>query len=112
MLMEIANDFLGLVRGKELHKQSIIMMHSLTHMSRMGTEGYAEDLLVATSKLKAVLGQHIQVVPLPPLFLAGCTCPMTIRTAAEITAWAARVYRAEVKLPSRRQGRRGRPARF
>jgi hypothetical protein len=64
-------------------------------MSRSGTEGYAEDLLVATSKLKSILGQQVQVVPLPPLFLAGCTCPMTIRTAAEVAVWAAKVYGAE-----------------
>jgi hypothetical protein len=61
-------------------------------MARVGTEGYAEDLLLAASKLKTLLGQTVEVVPLPHMFMAGCTCPMTIRTAAEVTAWADKVY--------------------
>jgi hypothetical protein len=90
--MDLANEFLSLTRGKEINKQSIIMLHSLSHIARAGTEGYAEDLLLVTFKIKAVMGQAIQVIPLPHLFLAGCTCPMTIRTAAEIAAWSAKVY--------------------
>jgi hypothetical protein len=90
--MDLANEFLGLARGKELNKQSIILIHSLTHMAKVGLERNTEDLLLVTSKMKAVMGQHLQVVPLPYLFLAGCTCQLAIRTAAEITAWAAKVY--------------------
>jgi hypothetical protein len=86
-IMDLANELIGLVRGK-----SIVLMHSLSHMARVGTEAYAEDILVATSKIKAVLGQQIEVVPLPHLFVAGCTDPLAIRTAAEFTSWAAKVY--------------------
>jgi hypothetical protein len=91
-LMELANELLALVRGKEVHKQSIVLMHSLSHMAKAGTEGYIEDFLVAASKLKAALGVHIQVVPLPHLFMAGCTCPLVIRTAAEVTVWAGKTF--------------------
>jgi hypothetical protein len=91
-LMELANELLALVRGKEVHKQSIVLMHSLSHMARSGTEGYIEDFLVAASKLKSILGAHIHVVPLPHLFMAGCTCPLAIRTAAEVTVWAAKTF--------------------
>jgi hypothetical protein len=91
-IMELANELLQLLRGKEVNKNGIILVHSLSHMAKAGTEGYIEDLLMAASKLRAVLGQQIQVVPLPHLLLAGCTCPMTIRTAAEVTSWAAKVY--------------------
>jgi hypothetical protein len=50
------------------------------------------DFLVAASKLKTSLGIHIQVVLLPHLFMAGCTCPLAIHTAAEVTVWAAKTY--------------------
>jgi hypothetical protein len=72
-LMDLANEMIALTRGKELHVQSIILIHSLTHMARSGTEGYIEDLLIATSKLRSVLGQQLTVAPLPHLFTAGCT---------------------------------------
>jgi hypothetical protein len=65
---------------------------------KAGTEGYVEDLLLATSKLKAVLGQQLQVAPLLHLSLAGCTCPLTIRTAGEVAAWAANVYGEDGRL--------------
>jgi hypothetical protein len=91
-LMELANELLAMVRGKEAHKQSIVLMHSLSHMAKAGTEGYIEDFLVAASKLKAALGVHIQVVPLSHLFMAGCTCPLAIRTAAEVMVWAAKTF--------------------
>jgi hypothetical protein len=55
-LMDLVNELVGLTRGKEVHKQTIVMIHSLSHMARVGTEGYAEDLLMAASKLKALLG--------------------------------------------------------
>jgi hypothetical protein len=97
-IMELVNDFLMLTKGKEINKQGIILIHSLSHMARAGTEGYAEDLLLAGTKLRAALGQQLHVVPLPHLFLSGCTCPMTIRTAAEVAAWAAKVYGEEGKL--------------
>jgi hypothetical protein len=90
--MDLINELIQLLRGKEINKNGIIMIHSLSHLSKAGTEGYIEDLLMGSSKLRAVLGQQVQVVPLPHLFLAGCTCPMTIRAAAEITSWAAKVY--------------------
>jgi hypothetical protein len=67
-------------------------------MARSGTEGYIEDLLIATSKLRSVLGQQLTVAPLPHLFTAGCTCPLTIRTAAEVTVWASRVFGEEGKF--------------
>jgi hypothetical protein len=98
--MELVSDFLKMTRGKEINKQGIILIHSLSHMARTGTEGYVEDMLLATSKLKAMLGQQIQVVPLPHLFLAGCTCPITIRTAGGVAAWANKVYGDEGKLLS------------
>jgi hypothetical protein len=97
-MMDLANELIGLVRGKEISKQSIALMHSLSHMARVGTEAYAEDILIATSKIKAVLGQQIEVVPLPHLFAAGCTDPLAIRTAAEFTSWAAKVYGEDGKF--------------
>jgi hypothetical protein len=96
--MDLANELLGAVRGKELSKQSIIWVHSLSHMARVGTEAYAEDLLIATSKLKAVLGQQIEVVPLPHLFVVGCKDPMAIRTAGEFISWAVTVYGEDGKF--------------
>jgi hypothetical protein len=47
------------------------------------------------SQIKFALGGHVQVVPLPPLFLGGCKCPMTIRTVAEVARWASNTYGAE-----------------
>jgi hypothetical protein len=41
-LMDLANEFITLTRGKDLHKQSIVMIHSLSHMARSGTEGYVD----------------------------------------------------------------------
>jgi hypothetical protein len=90
--MELANELLSMTRGKEISKQSVILMHSLSHMSKVGTESYTEELLLATSKIKSILGQHILVIPLPHLFTAGCTCEFAIRTAAEITTWADKIY--------------------
>jgi hypothetical protein len=43
-LMELTNELLALVRGKEIHKQSFVLMYSLSHMAKAGTEGYIEDL--------------------------------------------------------------------
>jgi hypothetical protein len=97
-MMDLANEFIGLVRGKEISKQGIVLMHSLSHMARVGTEAYVEDILIATSKIKAVVGQQIEVVPLPHLFVAGCTDPLAIRTAAEFTSWAAKVYGEDGKF--------------
>jgi hypothetical protein len=64
-IMELANELLQLLRGKEINKNGIILVHSLSHMSKAGTEGYIEDLLMAASKLRAVLGQQIR----------WCRCP-------------------------------------
>jgi hypothetical protein len=37
-----------MARGKEVNKQSLILVHFLSHMARVGTETYAENLLMDT----------------------------------------------------------------
>jgi hypothetical protein len=91
-IVELVKELIQLLRSKEINKNGIVLIHSLSHMSKTGTEGHIEDLLMGALKLRAVLGQQVQVVPLPHLLLAGCTCPMTIHMAAEVTALAAKVY--------------------
>jgi uncharacterized membrane protein YgcG len=89
-LLELANELLAMTKGMEVGKQTVVLMHSLSHMARAGMEGYIEDLLMAASKIKAVLGQHVAVIP--HLFEAGCRSEMAIRTVAEVTTWASMVY--------------------
>jgi hypothetical protein len=91
-VMELASELLAVTKGMEVGKQTVVLIHSLSHMARAGTEGYIEELLMAGSKIKAVLGQHVAVIPLPHLFEAGCKSEMAIRTVAEVTTWASRVY--------------------
>jgi hypothetical protein len=79
----------------EVEPRSIVLIHSLSHITRAGTAGDIEDLLRASSGIKLVLGQHVQVAPLPPLFLEGCGSPSTIRTCAEITRWCGRIFSDE-----------------
>jgi hypothetical protein len=74
-IMDLANDFLKLLRGKEINRQGVILIHSLSHMARAGAEGYAEDLLLAASKLKDVLGQQVEVLPLPHLSWQDAPAP-------------------------------------
>jgi hypothetical protein len=61
-------------------------------MSRAGTVGYVEDLLREAALIRSVLGNHLLVAPAPPLFMAGCSCPETVRICVEVAAWASIVY--------------------
>jgi hypothetical protein len=79
-----------MTKGMAVGKQTVILLHSLSHMARVGTEAYIEDLLLAAPKIKAILGQHVAVIPLPHMFAAGCKSEMAIRTVAEVTTWPGR----------------------
>jgi hypothetical protein len=91
-LLELANELLAMTKGMAVGKQTVILLHSLSHMARVGTEAYIEDLLLAASKIKAILGQHVAVIPLPHMFAAGCKSETAIRTVAEVTTWASKVF--------------------
>jgi hypothetical protein len=83
----LGQELASLAKGMELAKGSVVLIHSLSHMSRAGTSGYIEDFLRESSLIKSRLGQHLLVAPAPPLFLAGCDCPETIRSCAEVCSW-------------------------
>jgi hypothetical protein len=89
---DLVTEFLTLARGMEVGHGSVVLIHSLSHMVRVGTVVYAEDLLQATMRVKTALGPHVIVAPLPGLFVAGCEDEATIRTCAEIDIWCRRVY--------------------
>jgi hypothetical protein len=91
-LMELATELLHMTRGMVVGKKTVVLLHSLSHMARAGTEGYIEDFLMASSRLKASLGQHVDVIPLPHLFEAGCDSEQVIRIVAEVTTWASKVF--------------------
>jgi hypothetical protein len=94
-IADLTTDLLELAKDVEVGPRSIVLIHSLSHMARAGTVGYIEDLLASASQIKSVIGQHVQVAPLPPLYLGGCDCPLTIRTCSEITRWCAKVFGEE-----------------
>jgi hypothetical protein len=71
-LLELASELLAMTKGMAVGKQTVVLMHLLSHMARVGTEAYIEDLLLAASKIKAILGQHVNVISLPHMFAAGC----------------------------------------
>jgi hypothetical protein len=94
-LNQLAAELMDLARGRLIEKESLVLIFSGTHLARVGTVAYTEDLTAAVAAIKSVLGQEIKVAPLPPIFLGGCDSKVVIRSCAEMSVWADSVFSEE-----------------
>jgi hypothetical protein len=72
-LNQMVAELMDLARGKIIEKDSLILIFSRTHLARVGTVAYIEDLMAAVAAIKSVLGQEVKVAPLPPSSWAAAT---------------------------------------
>jgi hypothetical protein len=86
-LLNLAEGFIEILRGRYIMAGSVILMYSGTNMARAGTAGYIQDLMAAMAMLNRRIGEHLVVGPLPHIFAAGCGDAATIRTAVEVASW-------------------------
>jgi hypothetical protein len=92
---QLAVELLDHARGKIIEKESLILIFSGSHLARVGTVAYTEDLTMAVATIKSILGQDIKVAPLLPMFLGGCDSEVLIRSCAEVAVWADAVFSEE-----------------
>ncbi len=57
--------------------------------------GYADELAYTVRVLGERLGDHVQVVALPPVLLGGVNSPSLVRNLIETEYWAERVEGGE-----------------
>jgi hypothetical protein len=87
-LDELVTEWLDIAKNREVTRGTLVLLGSLSHMKRVGTVGYCEDLRAAAKKISVAHGGKVTVCPAPTLFSAGATCAESIRTAAEVNWWA------------------------
>jgi hypothetical protein len=92
---QLTAELMDLSRGKVIEKESLVLIFSGSHLARVGTVAYTEDLTTAVAAIRSVLGQDIKVAPLPPMFLGGCNSEELIRSCAEVAVWADAVFTEE-----------------
>jgi hypothetical protein len=55
-LNQLAAELMDLARGKIIEKESMVLIFSGTHLARVGTVAYTEDLTAAVAAIKSVIG--------------------------------------------------------
>ena len=94
-LGDLASEFISVLRGSKMAAGSAVLMFSATHLAKHGAAAYAADLIGVCRRVKAAIGSHTVVGPLPPFLLTGTSDWGLIRGAVEVAAWAANVSTPE-----------------
>ena len=84
-LREVADDFIGRIEGYVLPQGSIIIISSATQLATSGIFQYILDLKSIVRWFRNNL--EAEVIPGPPLLLAGAASPQLIRGMIELNRW-------------------------
>ena len=98
-LWELATTFISLAAKGTVTVGSIVILSSATHLSDVGTAGYAEDLVRAARHLHSTFQGKICVRLGCPLLLNGTNDPALIRSVFEISSWIDSVRNKEEGFP-------------
>jgi uncharacterized membrane protein YgcG len=95
LLSDLTAELTSLLKGHYLEAGGAVMLFSATNLAGAGLAGYCADLMHAIVTLKKDIGEHLTYTPLPHLFGTGCQDELTVRSAVELSAWAAQVFGKE-----------------
>jgi hypothetical protein len=91
-LQEAAAEFIKKLGNRRVPPGSVILLLSATHLANVGLAQYTEDLLEASSKIKASVGKETICLPLPPLIMGGTDNVELVRSIFELMAWTESYY--------------------
>jgi uncharacterized membrane protein YgcG len=95
LLSDLTVELTSLLKGRYLEAGGAVMLFLATNLAGAGMAGYCADLMHAIATLKKDIGEHLIYTPLPHLFGQGCMDEQTVRSAVEVSAWAAQVFGKE-----------------
>ena len=86
-LNELVGAFLGLASGYDIPYGTVVVISSLSHLSRVGTAAYAEDMVRSVARFKEAYGGAVRVVHGFPVIAGGLDDQSAIRALLEIDLW-------------------------
>ncbi len=90
-MKEIGFAVWDLLDGIELAEGSMILVGSVSDLDSQGVSGYSDELARTIRVLREKLGNHVQVVAMPPVLLGGVNSPRLVRNIIECEYWVERL---------------------
>jgi hypothetical protein len=76
-----------LLDGIDVAEGSLILVGSVSDLDSQGVSGYSDELARTIRVLREKLGNHVQVVVMPPVLLGGVNSPRLVQNIIETEYW-------------------------
>jgi len=86
-LHEMAKKLEQICRGAHLPSGTVVVLSSLSHLARVGLEGYCEDLVDVLAKIERGFGGHVRPVHGVPLLTDGVVGDQLARDLHDLMVW-------------------------
>ena len=86
-LNELADSFTELTKGGLLPEGSMLLLSSVSHLARVGTESYCLELVSVINRLRKVIGHSSFVSPGPFVMGGGTNDKALIKSLVELYSW-------------------------
>ena len=86
-LNELADSFTELTKGGLLPEGSMLLLSSVSHLARVGTESYCLELVSVINRLRKVIGHSSFVSPGPFIMGGGTNDKALIKSLIELYSW-------------------------
>jgi hypothetical protein len=96
-----------LLDGIDVAEGSLILVGSVSDLDSQGVSGYSDELARTIRVLREKLGNHVQVVAMPPVLLGGVNSPRLVQNIIETEYWVGETGGGGVGKPLEEHEERG-----